>query len=156
MALKQKLNSILIVFVSFWIFPILTIILNIIVNSKSEKYTNTYLYVSFKQILLSNLFLFIVIIITGYLTKLIPYILYYSNAIRFSIIFSISLTDKGVLKTLLLTIPHGLLEILAFSIATFIGVNFKDISKNKRLLIIGLIFILLAAIIEYRVTITFR
>ncbi|WP_143318275.1 stage II sporulation protein M [Clostridium sp. HBUAS56017] len=156
MALSKKFKKIIFLFLSFWILPTIVLIINVIFNneiSKEDLYCNN---ISFNKIFLTNICIYFAVIVTGYLHRIIPTIIYYYNSFSFSLVFSISLSENGILKAIFLTVPHGITEILAFSIALYIGENFKYIKENKKLAISGMILIFISALLESYITVLFR
>lgn len=111
--------------------------------------------INFSKIFINNILMYIFIILTGYIHKIVPLCLYVINLIKFGFIFSISISTIGVIKSVTLIVPHGILEIIGFCVAVYIGTNLKKVNNEKETIAIGAVLILVAAIIESYITVLF-
>lgn len=153
---KKQIKKILIINVSFWILPAVFIIISLFsnyANILSKDYIN-FMKINIYKILLSNLGFYICLILLGFIHKKLPYVLFYYNSIIFTGSSIIYLDTNKLSLYLIKIIPHGILEIMGLSIATYIGINLKnEESKNNFVLfIIGIFLIIISAIIEVKIS----
>ncbi|MDS1005225.1 stage II sporulation protein M [Clostridium sporogenes] len=150
---KIYIKKILLIFLTFWILPFLSILLIFITKricSIPIQHMNYSITVSFYDILLRNISIYFIIITLGFLNKFFPYIIYYYNSIMFTGISIMFMDNFGIKSYLCRVLPHGIIEILGFSIAVYIGINIKH-NKNKKIFFLlcgGALLIFCAALIE--------
>ncbi|OMH21141.1 hypothetical protein AC231_11225 [Clostridium pasteurianum] len=149
---NKQIKKIFIIDLSFWILPVFTTIfvLFIDINNKfSKDIIDNIAMSNFTKILINNFLVYVAIILVGLINNKLPYILFYYNSIMYSGIALIFMEHYGVVSCIIRTIPHGMTEILGLSIATYIGINIKNIQiKIKIFVFLGTILIFISALIE--------
>lgn len=140
-------------FLSFWVLPIIMGLFSLGDNytqTKGEE-LNTSCFEESIKIMLNNLRVAFIILFSGTLFKYVPIGIFGYNSLLFSMIFMISIGQNGIIKTVLMLLPHALLEVGGLSLFTFLGKEIK-MNYNKRewmqSIILGVITIICAAFIE--------
>jgi uncharacterized membrane protein SpoIIM required for sporulation len=146
-------RKILLIYLSFWILPIIGVIATFLTNLFTTMTKDSFHYsitVNFYQIIKANLIVYILLILLGILNSKLPYVLFYYNSIIFTGMSIIFMETYGIKQCIVKILPHGILEILGLSIATYIGVNIRRHTYRKftSFFFYGISLILIAATVE--------
>lgn len=151
---KDYMKKIFLINCSFWVIQFISLIglqlLKFFHKFPTIDINNT--SVSLSKILIINLMFYLLIILLGLISKYLSYGLFYYNAIIFTGATIIFLGTKPFSLYLIKILPHGILEILALSIATYIGINIKNFNYYnfmKKLFILGILLIIFSGLIEF-------
>ena len=156
MNILSHFKKIGIIYLSFWIIPIIIVFISIAINKKYPEGTiHSDKFLGFWPILIRNLTVYFSIFLLGFINKFLPYILYFYNSIIFTLLFSISIGEVGISASIIKVLPHGIIEILGFATVTYVGYNMKKRNlegMRTKYLLSGLIFLIVAAYIESHFT----
>jgi len=182
--LRKEKRLILICLGIFVLFLILGILAGIYFGDMISKYVDMYLKKMFQQILKNvdnkfelflailknNMRVYLILIVAGTLTfGLVSLFVLMSNGVIVGAVAALSAKHTSVGKTLLLLLPHGVIEIFAFLIGSVASVIFLEnlvLEKKKEdfkivfkrfciLSILGAVLVVVAAFIEAYVTSSF-
>ncbi|WAM33840.1 stage II sporulation protein M [Caldicellulosiruptor morganii] len=182
--LKKEKRLILICLLIFLLFLTLGIVTGAYFSDLLEKLTDTYLKKMFGEILKNanskfdlflailknNMKVYIIVLVAGTLTfGLVSLFVLMTNGAVVGAVAALSAKKTSIAKTLLLLLPHGVIEIFAFLIGTAASaiflenlINEKQRENTKVLLkrflalsLLGAILIVIAAFIEAYVTLSF-
>ncbi len=182
--LRKEKRLILICLGIFVLFLILGILAGIYFGDMISKYVDMYLKKMFQQILKNvdnkfelflailknNMRVYLILIVAGTLTfGLVSLFVLMSNGVIVGAVAALSAKHTSVGKTLLLLLPHGVIEIFAFLIGAVASAIFLEnliLEKKKEdfkivfkrfciLSILGAVLVVVAAFIEAYVTSSF-
>ena len=182
--LRKEKRLILICLGIFVLFLILGILAGIYFGDMISKYVDMYLKKMFQQILKNvdnkfelflailknNMRVYLILIVAGTLTfGLVSLFVLMLNGVIVGAVAALSAKHTSVGKTLLLLLPHGVIEIFAFLIGSVASVIFLEnlvLEKKKEdfkivfkrfciLSILGAVLVVVAAFIEAYVTSSF-
>ncbi len=182
--LRKEKRLILICLGIFVLFLILGILAGIYFGDMISKYVDMYLKKMFQQILKNvdnkfelflailknNMRVYLILIVAGTLTfGLVSLFVLMSNGVIVGAVAALSAKHTSVGKTLLLLLPHGVIEIFAFLIGSGASAIFLEnlvLEKKKEdfkivfkrfciLSILGAVLVVVAAFIEAYVTSSF-
>jgi len=179
--LRKEKRLILICLGIFVLFLILGILAGIYFGDMISKYVDMYLKKMFQQILKNvdnkfelflailknNMRVYLILIVAGTLTfGLVSLFVLMSNGVIVGAVAALSAKHTSVGKTLLLLLPHGVIEIFAFLIGSVASVIFLEnlvLEKKKedfkivfkRFCILSILLVVVAAFIEAYVTSSF-
>ncbi|MGX7112240.1 stage II sporulation protein M [Gemella cuniculi] len=138
----------------FWVFPFVMFLFSFMsknsLNDKTIISESDKIY-SFLKIAFNNLWVCLLIVFSGTLSRYLPLLLYSYNSLSFSIIFLISLQQNGKIFTLLTLLPHSFFEVYGLLLFTSIGIRIKSNYKNRQIYCIAIfsgILIIFAAFVE--------
>ncbi|MEY8458360.1 hypothetical protein [Lactococcus ileimucosae] len=134
------MKKILIFFITFWLPSAVVLIMSL--GSSSSVVDNQDIPVlSFSTIFFKNLLVLTLLIVGGLIHRKITYFIFYYNAIYFSIVLVIS---HDVMNSLYQVGKYGIIEIFAFSLGCFIGID-----KKYKLIWIPVVLLIISGIIEH-------
>lgn len=133
-------------YILFWI-PILLATFIFYISPHSKVLAIGNISISFEKILVINTILALLMVFSGKIKRWVPLLIYFYNSIVFSITFSIF---GDPIKAFGIIWKYGFTEILAFSMACYVGRNMGNISRKRKIIyIIAIVMLLLiSGIIE--------
>lgn len=146
-------KQVIALFLGFWILPAIMLVFSAGDNyaqTKIEMTCNSCFEESIK-IMINNLRVVFIILISGMLYKYVSICIFGYNSLFFAIVFMVSIEEKGIIKTVLILLPHALIEVGGLSLFTLLGKEIKmDYKKKewKQSVALGVLIIICAAFIE--------
>ena len=151
---KENKKEQIVLFIIFWILPFIMFIFSLFsknnFNNKILISDPDKMYI-FLKITYNNLWVCLLIVFSGTISRYFPLLLYGYNSLSFSIIFLISLQQNGKFITFLTLLPHSFIEVYSLLLFTLIGMKIKSNYKNKQIYYVALfatLLIIFAAFVE--------